>query len=232
LPRHRRLNRNLRPFAKWNLGTGVWLHLLSETLGNRKANSSLYSWRRNDGKENQLSGLRRTRRRKGVNYAAGELTPRRLEHVRPGKHGDDSPHQAIAIDSTKARRSGVEACTPGKARHLKPLAKVLKGIWKERRSGKKGKSPQAKRYQARVQVLKAGGAVSRFEAAISETREQGGAGAGREGRTRPSLRGASPRQQNRSTRVLKDLSQLHKTGSMRRTVLCLSPVSWERLNRV
>jgi hypothetical protein len=45
---------------------------------------------------------------------AGEFVREEMEHIREGKHGAESPEQAIAIGLSKARRAGVELPPPKK----------------------------------------------------------------------------------------------------------------------
>ena len=45
---------------------------------------------------------------KSVSTQAGEFVREEMRHIREGKHGAQSPQQAIAIGLSKARRAGVK----------------------------------------------------------------------------------------------------------------------------
>ena len=45
---------------------------------------------------------------KSASTQAGEFVREEMEHIREGKHGAQSPEQAIAIGLSKARRAGVK----------------------------------------------------------------------------------------------------------------------------
>jgi hypothetical protein len=53
---------------------------------------------------------------KSPTTAAGEFVHEEIEHVREGKHGARSPHQAIAIGLSKARRAGIPVKPPAKGK--------------------------------------------------------------------------------------------------------------------
>lgn len=52
------------------------------------------------------------RQGKAPSTQAGEFVREEIEHVRRGKHGVQSPEQAIAIGLSKARRAGVKLPPP------------------------------------------------------------------------------------------------------------------------
>ena len=49
---------------------------------------------------------------KSPSTQAGEFVREEMHHVREGKHGAQSPQQAIAIGLSKARRAGVKLAPP------------------------------------------------------------------------------------------------------------------------
>lgn len=53
---------------------------------------------------------------KSPSTQAGEFVREEMHHIREGKHGAQSPAQAIAIGLSKARRAGVELPPPKKGR--------------------------------------------------------------------------------------------------------------------
>jgi len=63
---------------------------------------------------------KRARRAKAAGKApttqAGEFIREEMHHIREGKHGAQSPQQAIAIGLSKARRAGVDLPPPARGR--------------------------------------------------------------------------------------------------------------------
>lgn len=53
---------------------------------------------------------------KSPSTQAGEFVREEMHHVREGKHGAQSPQQAIAIGLSKARRAGVDLPPPKKGK--------------------------------------------------------------------------------------------------------------------
>ena len=53
---------------------------------------------------------------KSPSTQAGEFIREEIHHIREGKHGAQSPEQAIAIGLFKARRAGVKLPPPKKGR--------------------------------------------------------------------------------------------------------------------
>jgi hypothetical protein len=49
---------------------------------------------------------------KSPSTQAGEFVREEMHHIREGKHGADSPQQAVAIGLSKARRAGVKLAAP------------------------------------------------------------------------------------------------------------------------
>jgi len=69
---------------------------------------------------------------KSPSTEAGEFVREEMHHVREGKHGAQSPQQAIAIGLSKARRAGVKLPTPKRSTSAKTRAQA-------RRDTQKGK---------------------------------------------------------------------------------------------
>src|ERR1700757_437440 len=70
---------------------------------------------------------------KSPSTQAGEFFREEMHHVREGKHGARSAKQAVAIGSSKARRSGVKLGVP---RRGKASAKTRKQASRELRKGR------------------------------------------------------------------------------------------------
>jgi Family of unknown function (DUF6496) len=60
---------------------------------------------------------------KSPSTQAGEFVREEMHHIREGKHGAQSPQQAIAIGLSKARRAGVELPPPKRGASSKARAK-------------------------------------------------------------------------------------------------------------
>lgn len=69
---------------------------------------------------------------------AGEFVREEMHHVREGKHGAQSPQQAIAIGLSKARRAGVDLPPPKKGRtSAKTRAQAMRDSGKGKSRGRK-----------------------------------------------------------------------------------------------
>jgi hypothetical protein len=78
---------------------------------------------------------------KSPSTQAGEFVREEMHHVREGKHGAQSPQQAIAIGLSKARRAGVDLPAPKRSTSAKTRAQA-------KRDTAKGKSGRAKKASA------------------------------------------------------------------------------------
>jgi hypothetical protein len=67
-------------------------------------------------KETEERAREDAREGKSPSTQAGEFVREEIHHVREGKHGSESPQQAIAIGLSKARRAGVQLPPPGEGR--------------------------------------------------------------------------------------------------------------------
>lgn len=85
---------------------------------------------------------------------AGEFVREEMHHIREGKHGAESPEQAIAIGLSKARRAGVDLAAPRKG---KAPARTRKRAKRDLARGKgtgRRKRPSARRSRATRKALK------------------------------------------------------------------------------
>jgi hypothetical protein len=89
---------------------------------------------------------------KSPSTQAGEFVREEIHHIREGKHGAQSPQQAIAIGLSKARRAGVKLSPP------KGSAEVRKKAAQDTTAGRKtkasGHTTSAKRSRASEVALK------------------------------------------------------------------------------
>ena len=95
---------------------------------------------------------RDAREGKSPSTQAGEFVREEIHHIREGKHGAQSPQQAIAIGLSKARRAGVKLSPP------KGSAEVRKKAAQDATAGRKtkasGRKTSAKRSRASEAALK------------------------------------------------------------------------------
>ena len=95
---------------------------------------------------------RDAREGKSPSTQAGEFVREEIHHIREGKHGAQSPQQAIAIGLSKARRAGVKLSPPkGSAELRKKAAQDATAGRKAKASGRK---TSAKRSRASEAALK------------------------------------------------------------------------------
>lgn len=85
-------------------------------------------------KENKEEG-------KSPSTQAGEFVREEMHHIREGKHGAQSPQQAIAIGLSKARRAGVDLPAPKGRTAAKTRAQA-------RRDTRKGKNARGRKISA------------------------------------------------------------------------------------
>lgn len=83
---------------------------------------------------------------------AGEFVREEMHHVREGKHGAQSPQQAIAIGLSKARRAGVDLPAPKRSTSAKTRAQARQDSAKGK-SGR-GRKTSSTRSRATSQALK------------------------------------------------------------------------------
>ena len=90
---------------------------------------------------------------KSPSTQAGEFVREEMHHIREGKHGADSPQQAIAIGLSKARRAGVELPPPEAG---KTSARTRTQAQRDLSKGQSSRRrrPSAKRSRAVSRALK------------------------------------------------------------------------------
>ena len=86
---------------------------------------------------------------KSASTQAGEFVREEMRHIREGKHGAQSPQQAIAIGLSKARRAGVKLPVPKRGR----VSSTSRA--QARRDLQKGRHPNLKRSRARSRAISA-----------------------------------------------------------------------------
>src|SRR5215475_7565475 len=86
---------------------------------------------------------------KSPSTQAGEFVREEIHHIREGKHGAQSPQQAIAIGLSKARRAGVKLKPP------KGAASIRKKAQQDSKAGQKSRhKTSSKRSRAVSGALK------------------------------------------------------------------------------
>ncbi len=90
---------------------------------------------------------------KSPTTAAGEFVHEEMQHIREGKHGAESPQQAIAIGLSKARRAGVPLKPPAKGKAKARTRKQAKRDYAHGQSGTRRKT-SARRSRAVSRALK------------------------------------------------------------------------------
>jgi hypothetical protein len=92
---------------------------------------------------------------KSPSTQAGEFVREEMHHIREGKHGAQSPQQAIAIGLSKARRAGVKLPAPKKGR---VPTKTRTPAMRDSRTGKSlGRETSRVRSRATSHALKCEG---------------------------------------------------------------------------
>ncbi|MGC2769872.1 MAG: DUF6496 domain-containing protein [Candidatus Acidiferrum sp.] len=71
---------------------------------------------------------------KSPSSQAGEFVRKEMHHNREGKHGAQSPQQAIAIGLSKARRAGMELPPPQRGAYSKTRAQAKRDTQRGKRS--------------------------------------------------------------------------------------------------
>jgi|SRR5580704_6885845 hypothetical protein len=83
---------------------------------------------------------------KSPSSQAGEFVRKEMHHNREGKHGAQSPQQAIAIGLSKARRAGMELPPPQRGAYSKTRAQA------KRHSHREANDPADRKVPAREPV--------------------------------------------------------------------------------
>jgi len=81
---------------------------------------------------------------KSPSTQAGEFVREEMHHIREGKHGAQSPQQAIAIGLSKARRTGVKLAPPKKGKTSSRTRRQAQYDLKKGRSAGRRKTSRAR----------------------------------------------------------------------------------------
>jgi hypothetical protein len=84
---------------------------------------------------------------KSPSTQAGEFVREEMHHIREGKHGAQSPQQAIAIALSKARRAGVDLPAPKRG---KASSKTRAQAMRDTRKGKRSRNRKPSRTRSRA----------------------------------------------------------------------------------
>lgn len=101
---------------------------------------------------------------------AGEFIREEMHHIREGKHGAQSPQQAIAIGLSKARRAGVKLDAPKQGRVSEKVRQQAKRDLAKGRQPNQKVSP--KRSRATLGALKKEGHSAASKSALSRQTTQ------------------------------------------------------------
>jgi Family of unknown function (DUF6496) len=104
---------------------------------------------------------------KSASTQAGEFVREEMHHIREGKHGAQSPQQAIAIGLSKARRAGVDLPAPKRGTvSSKTRAQAMRDSRKGKQSPKR--KPSRVRSRAISNALKREGHSAASRSSLSK----------------------------------------------------------------
>jgi len=128
---------------------------------------------------------------KSPSTQAGEFVREEIHHIREGKHGAQSPQQAIAIGLSKARRAGVKLSPP------KGPAAVRKKAAQDDAAGRKAKGSMrkvsAKRSRATEAALKRESRSAASHEALSRQAKKSAVKRGKQSRRQAAMKAARTR---------------------------------------
>jgi hypothetical protein len=107
---------------------------------------------------------------KASSTQAGEFVREEMHHIREGKHGAQSPQQAIAIGLSKARRAGVRLPPPKRGASSKTRAQAKRDAQRVKRSS--GRKTSNARSRATLAALKRERSSTASHANLSNMRER------------------------------------------------------------
>jgi len=129
---------------------------------------------------------------KSPSAQAGEVVREEMHHIREGKHGVQSPQQAIAIGLSKARRAGVKLPPPKRGKvSSQTRAQAARDSRKGRRS--KTHKPSPARSRAISKALKRKGRSAASRGSLSRHAKSAARVRGRRSRQRSARRAARTR---------------------------------------
>jgi hypothetical protein len=134
---------------------------------------------------------------------AGEFIREEIHHIREGKHGAESPEQAIAIGLSKARRAGVRLPPPRKGKASARTRKRAKRDLALAKGAPSRRRPKATRSRATLRALRRKGrrAASRTALARHARRSARKRGpAARKASARKAVRARTPAQRRASAK--------------------------------
>jgi hypothetical protein len=128
---------------------------------------------------------------KSPSTQAGEFVREEIHHIREGKHGAQSPQQAIAIGLSKARRAGVKLSPP------KGPAAVRKKAAQDAAAGRNAKGSMrkvsAKRSRATEAALKREPRSAASHNALSRQAKKSAVKRGKQARRQAAMKAARTR---------------------------------------
>ena len=103
---------------------------------------------------------------KSPSTQAGEFVREEMHHIREGKHGAESPQQAIAIGLSKARRAGVPLAAPQPGKTSKQTRTKAQRDLRQGKTSRRRK-PSARRSRAVRSALKRKGRAAASRSSLS-----------------------------------------------------------------
>ena len=135
---------------------------------------------------------------KSPSTQAGEFVREEMHHIREGKHGAQSPEQAIAIGLSKARRSGVQLPPPKKGVSAKTRAQAKRDS--ERGSRRRGSKASRTRSRATTGALRREGHSAASRSNLSKHAKSVAQRRGSRSRRQSARKAAHTRKAERSSR--------------------------------
>jgi hypothetical protein len=134
---------------------------------------------------------------KSASTQAGEFVREEMHHIREGKHGAQSPQQAIAIGLSKARRAGVDLPAP-KRNTSKTRTQARRDIAKGKRT--RARKTSATRSRATSRALKREGHSAASRASLSQHAQAAARQRGNRSRHSAAAKAAQTRKKTRTLR--------------------------------
>src|SRR5262245_38977308 len=104
---------------------------------------------------------------KSSSTQAGEFIREEIHHIREGKHGAQSPEQAIAIGLSKARRAGVDLPPPKPGRTSEKTRRSAERAYEVGQGMRSPRSPSRKRSRAITTALRREGHSAASRSALA-----------------------------------------------------------------
>jgi hypothetical protein len=135
---------------------------------------------------------------KSPNTQAGEFVREEMHHIREGRHGAQSPQQAIAIGLSKARRAGVDLPAPKRSTSAKTRTQARRDTEKGRHG--RGRKPSRVRSRATSRALRRKGHSAASRSSLSRHARLAARKRGSRSRHKAAVKGAHTRKKRGTQR--------------------------------